>query len=301
MIILVTTPAPTVLPPSRIAKCICSSSATGVTSFTESFTPRSGDLYFAKTKLGADPNLANLRVTRESGGVYTNVFLAASSFTWNALGYWELQVNVPSVEGNYLVTSTPDCINQEVTGLTTNEFVNVNRKFLREVRAMLHPWELKGYQRTEQRFYVKYCKKLDKPYKHLPTFHQVIKGKIEFVKMVRGNEDGIFVRYNNKAVELETRDRLTPVLFEEIPIKERSKLISGKEQKDLLDKVKKYFSIAETHELCLELDIEAEEFLSSRTDMQRQLIGYLNRRGRISELISICERERPGISWNTSD
>ncbi len=32
--ILVTTPAPTVLPPSRIAKCICSSMATGLTSLT---------------------------------------------------------------------------------------------------------------------------------------------------------------------------------------------------------------------------------------------------------------------------
>jgi gliding motility-associated-like protein len=32
-------------------------------SFTESFTPRSGDLYFAKTKLGADPNLANKECT----------------------------------------------------------------------------------------------------------------------------------------------------------------------------------------------------------------------------------------------
>jgi hypothetical protein len=65
-----------------------------------------------------DPNLANVRVARESGGVYTNVFLAASSFTWNALGYWELQVSVSSVSGNFYVTSTPDCANQEVTGLS---------------------------------------------------------------------------------------------------------------------------------------------------------------------------------------
>ena len=78
---------------------------------------------------------------------------------------------------------------QEVTGLTTNEFVNVNRKFLREVRAMLHSWEIKGYRRNEQRFHDKFCKKSDKPYKHLPSFHQVIKGKIEFVGMVRGHQD----------------------------------------------------------------------------------------------------------------
>jgi Secretion system C-terminal sorting domain/Fibronectin type III domain len=68
----------------------------------------------------SDPNLANLRVTMESGGVYTNIFLASSSFTWNAaVGYWELQVTVPSVAGNYLVTSTPDCTGLNVTGLTT--------------------------------------------------------------------------------------------------------------------------------------------------------------------------------------
>jgi len=65
-----------------------------------------------------DANLANVRVANVSGGVYTNIFLASSSFTWNALGYWELQVTVPNVGGTYLVTSTPDCTNQDVTGLS---------------------------------------------------------------------------------------------------------------------------------------------------------------------------------------
>ena len=42
LMIFVTTPAPTVLPPSRIAKCIVSSRATGVTSLTPSLTVSPG-------------------------------------------------------------------------------------------------------------------------------------------------------------------------------------------------------------------------------------------------------------------
>lgn len=187
---------------------------------------------------------------------------------------------------------------QEVTGLTINEFVNVNRKFLREVRAMLHSWEKKGYKRTEQRFQDKYYKKPDKSYKHLPTFHQVIKGKIEFVGMVRGHQDEIFVRYNNKAGRLEIRDGLTPVLFEDIPVEERVGLISREAQRYLKDKLKDHFSLVETKELCFELGVEPDDLSSLKTEMQIQLIQYLNRLGRISELISACSRHRPHLSWD---
>ncbi len=66
---------------------------------------------------------------------------------------------------------------QEVTGLTTNEFVNVNRKFIRQIRAMLFAWKKYGYDAAENEYRLKYChKKPDKPYKVDPSFHCVVKG-----------------------------------------------------------------------------------------------------------------------------
>lgn len=67
-----------------------------------------------------DPNSANIRVTKVSAnGAHRNIFLSSSNFSWSANGYWQLAVNVTDTSaGTYYVTSTPDCTNEEVTGLT---------------------------------------------------------------------------------------------------------------------------------------------------------------------------------------
>lgn len=103
---------------------------------------------------------------------------------------------------------------QEVTGLTTNQFVNVNRKFIRQIRAMLHAWEQHGYEAAEKEYWDKYAyREPDKSYKKPPSFQQVVKGKIEFVGMVRGRSDDIFVKLNNKAAQLERQSGLPSFLF----------------------------------------------------------------------------------------
>lgn len=68
-----------------------------------------------------DANILNVRVTKiNTSGQYVNIFLNISSFVWNTDGYWALTVNQPLVGGTYLVTSTPNCINEEVTGLAVS-------------------------------------------------------------------------------------------------------------------------------------------------------------------------------------
>ncbi|CAK8714446.1 RNA-directed DNA polymerase [Candidatus Electrothrix aarhusensis] len=102
---------------------------------------------------------------------------------------------------------------QEVTGLTVNKKVNVKRKSIRQVRAMLHVWEKYGYKAAEYE-HPKYNYKFlcDASYK--PSFQKVVKGKIEFIGMVRGKDDSIYIRLNNKAQVLELRDdELSPKLF----------------------------------------------------------------------------------------
>ncbi|MDA0244706.1 MAG: reverse transcriptase domain-containing protein [Chloroflexi bacterium] len=129
---------------------------------------------------------------------------------------------------------------QEVTGLTTNLFVNVNRKFVRQVRAMLHAWEKFGYQSAENEYRSLYSyRNKDKPYKSLPMFQKIVKGKIEFIGMVRGREDRIFIKLNNKAAQLEQLSTLNHCLFQQILDKddELIGLIAGGERHEVEFKV----------------------------------------------------------------
>ncbi|MBK8904028.1 MAG: putative DNA binding domain-containing protein [Anaerolineaceae bacterium] len=108
-----------------------------------------------------------------------------------------------------------DSQRQEVTNLTTNEFVNVNRKYIRQIRAMLHAWRKFGYVAAENEYRNVYNKKPpDKPYKNAPSLKRVIKGKIDFVKMVRGQEDKLFIKLNNQAAQLERAERIEPYFFD---------------------------------------------------------------------------------------
>ncbi|ACB00918.1 Reverse transcriptase (RNA-dependent DNA polymerase) (plasmid) [Picosynechococcus sp. PCC 7002] len=92
---------------------------------------------------------------------------------------------------------------QEVTGLTVNQFPNVKRTYVRQIRAMLYAWEKFGLQQASQEYYFFY-----KDYNRLPLkfnnksseddFVQVIKGKIEYLGMIRGKQDSIYRKYISK-------------------------------------------------------------------------------------------------------
>ncbi len=84
---------------------------------------------------------------------------------------------------------------QEVTGLTTNQFPNVDRNYVRQVRAMLHAWAKFGLAAAEKEYHEKYDHKERLPIKGKPTFKQVLRGKIEFIGMVRGKDDAIYQKY----------------------------------------------------------------------------------------------------------
>jgi hypothetical protein len=84
---------------------------------------------------------------------------------------------------------------QEVTGLTVNEFPNVKRRYVRQLRAVLHAWEKYGLARAEREYYDRYNQHQRGPHKSMPSFKQIVKGKIEFLGMVRGQDNPIYLRY----------------------------------------------------------------------------------------------------------
>jgi RNA-directed DNA polymerase len=94
----------------------------------------------------------------------------------------------------------------EVTGLTVNEFPNVNRRRIHEVRGMLHVWEKYGLASAEARLKDHYKRQLSS--KRIPKFERVLKGKLAFLKMVRGADDKIFARLADRFNNLLSRDAI---------------------------------------------------------------------------------------------
>lgn len=86
----------------------------------------------------------------------------------------------------------------EVTGLTVNERVNVRRRYIRQIRAMLHDWEKNGLAKAEVKYYSSDDMKYSSPFKPKPRFKHVVKGKIEFLGMVRGKGDHIYDKFRQQ-------------------------------------------------------------------------------------------------------
>ena len=78
---------------------------------------------------------------------------------------------------------------QEVTGLTVNAIANVSRKYISDLRWILHVWEKEGYAKAYAMFYPKY--KHEKGYikKGEPVMENVIGGKLNYLRMVRGENN----------------------------------------------------------------------------------------------------------------
>ncbi|HYW22324.1 MAG TPA: reverse transcriptase domain-containing protein [Nodularia sp. (in: cyanobacteria)] len=83
---------------------------------------------------------------------------------------------------------------QEVTGITVNNKLNIKRKYIRQIRAMLHAWEKYGLDNAQAEFWSKFDKK-SSFHKNQKSFQYIIKSKIEFVGSVRGKDDKIYLKF----------------------------------------------------------------------------------------------------------
>ena len=87
---------------------------------------------------------------------------------------------------------------QEVCGVVCNEKLNTLPKLRRQVRAALHAWRKFGYDEAEKEWKTKYN------FRQSNSFEAAIRGKIEFMKYIRGKSDPVVVKYaeqfNNLAI-----------------------------------------------------------------------------------------------------
>jgi len=84
---------------------------------------------------------------------------------------------------------------QSVTGLNVNAKPNVTRKRIRRLRAMLHAWESHGIERAAFEHFIRYRGMLRAPKRPARAYRDVVYGQLAFLKMVRGAEDAIFLKF----------------------------------------------------------------------------------------------------------
>jgi len=107
---------------------------------------------------------------------------------------------------------------QEVTGIIVNEKPNVPRHFIRNLRAALHNWTKYGYDvasvqhaqyYTREKGFLRYDGAI-------PALEDVIGGKLEYLGMVRGKEDSIYIDFKLRYDTLCMKDEYTALELEEI-------------------------------------------------------------------------------------
>ena len=82
-----------------------------------------------------------------------------------------------------------------VTGIKINEFPNVSRNYINNIRSMLYIWEKFGYHSCEKRFFQKYSTPRQRKFSTHPLFRNVIRGKLNYLKMIRGVDDPLYQKY----------------------------------------------------------------------------------------------------------
>lgn len=96
---------------------------------------------------------------------------------------------------------------QEVTGLTVNSSPNVRRKYIRQIRAIVHAIEKFGFDAAEAEFHTRYYHKQIHPDRSLPSLNDILEGKLNFLRMVKGENDIVYRRMYNKFLRCLDRPR----------------------------------------------------------------------------------------------
>ena len=82
---------------------------------------------------------------------------------------------------------------QMVTGLTVNKFVNIPKHYLRSLRNILYIWGAYGLEDAQASF-EKHFQRNRPAGKDMPTFEQIVRGRIQYVGSVKGWYDPVYRR-----------------------------------------------------------------------------------------------------------
>lgn len=87
---------------------------------------------------------------------------------------------------------------QEVTGLVVNDKINVTRLYVKQLRQWLYLWERYGYDKAYAIFLNIYLADKGHVKSEQPNMAMVIEGKLLYLKMVKGADDGTYLKLKKR-------------------------------------------------------------------------------------------------------
>jgi len=91
-----------------------------------------------------------------------------------------------------------DGYRKEVTGLLVNEKANVQQRYIKQLRMWLYYWERYGYARAYDFFLQKYISEKGHVKKGKPDMVNVIGGKLDYLKMVKGADNELYLKLKGR-------------------------------------------------------------------------------------------------------
>ena len=131
---------------------------------------------------------------------------------------------------------------QDVTGLTVNEFPNVQRRYIKSILGALHAWQKHGYSAANR----KYLERYQQRHHSGLELREVLRGKIAFVKMVLGGNAPMFRKLAKKYNKLCDRKLRIEPLSTITPYPLRGSQPSGMGWRHWFDKYKESIFFIET-------------------------------------------------------
>ncbi|WP_166804999.1 TIR domain-containing anti-phage reverse transcriptase [Nitrosococcus wardiae] len=162
-------------------------------------------------------------------------------------------------------------VRQDVTGLTVNEFPNVRRSYIRNIRALLHAWRKFGPDGVEVIYRRKYAKnksRLVDTERHY--FKEALYGMLAFLRMVRG-EDELYLKLCLQTAEL---DKAPPELIKRM--KEQYKMYDvfiSHASEDKIDIVRPIYDACKSLGISAFLDEEEIDWGDSLTEVLNHALG----------------------------
>lgn len=102
-----------------------------------------------------------------------------------------------------------------VTGLLVNEKVNVQKRYIKQLRMWLYYWEHYGYDRAYDFFLPEYKAEKGHVKKGKPNLENVLRGKLDYLKMVKGSQNELYLKLKERFDKLtENNGLLTDILNE---------------------------------------------------------------------------------------
>ena len=163
------------------------------------YTRYADDITFSNTNRRFPPDLAFIdRLNQVHPGERLLQVITQNGFSINAEKIWLRGRNNRQV----------------VTGVTVNDFPNLPRKYTNQIRATLHAWEKHGLALAQEEWENKYNKKHRANWLPIPKFEKVLKGKIEYLGMIRGLDSLTYLKFIDQLGQLDpnlTNGRGTPL------------------------------------------------------------------------------------------